>query len=260
MSGALLAQLLWLRAEQGRLRELDETLAGMEAFADTYTVVLPMLAFARARLDDVDGARAALHTSAQDDFVKLGRDWSWPVSLAMLVEAATIIRDRAFNAALHRALVPYRGQLLVLSEGVLCVGAADRYLAMLDDAEGRSDAASAGYDAAYEIEARYPSPPLMTRTDYWRGCALAERPETATAARHALDDCLDTAHALGMRELARKRRPALTRAPRDSTRWPSSRRSGSLARRIERDAPRREPSPWPRGAEPSCRARARVHL
>ncbi len=197
-------QLLWLRAEQGRLNELAETLDFLELIADTYSVVLPMLAFARARLGRTDLARNSLRTAAADDFAKLGRDWSWPVSLAMLTEASTIAGDGTFDTGLLKELEPYQGQLLVLSEGVLCIGAADRYLALLNAAGGRTDEALTKFATAYELEARYPSPPNMARTRYWHAkTLLGGNADNGTEANVLLSECIDIGNSLGMTDLVK---------------------------------------------------------
>ncbi len=198
---ALLAQLLWLRAEQGRIVEIYRTLTGFAAAAETYPNVVPMLAFAHARLQQREQSISMLHPASVDDFAMLPRSWSWPVSLAMLAEAATVTGDDRFSTALARELEPYRGQLLPMME-ILCVGAADRYLAMLGADMGRIDEAIAGFTTAYELEARYPAPPLMARTQYWHARTLATHADAHAEAERMLDECIKIAESLGMRDLA----------------------------------------------------------
>ena len=118
----------------------------------------------------------------------------------MLAEAASMTCDDRFSVRLYRELEPYRGQLLTMLE-VLCVGAADRFLAMLDADMGRIDDALAEFAAAFQLEARYPAPPLMARTRYWHARALLARPDGHTEAERMLDECIEIGESLGMRDL-----------------------------------------------------------
>jgi hypothetical protein len=91
----------------------------------------------------------------------------------------------------------------VLSEGVLCIGAADRYLGLLNAVAGRTDQALADFAAAYELEAQYPAPPLMARTRYWHArTLLSARPDRRDEATQMLDECIEIAASLGMRDIA----------------------------------------------------------
>jgi hypothetical protein len=94
---------------------------------------------------------------------------------------------------------------------VFCVGAADRYLALLDSAIGRTDDAVSELEAALELEARYPAPPLIARTQYWYGRTLfqRDRPGDVARARELVTSSSQIASGLGMTDLAAQARNLL---------------------------------------------------
>ena len=203
IAGILNIQLLWLRAEQGQPDKLEELLVGLEPFVDAYSVIRPMLAFGHARLNHNERASTLIHAACADGFAKLGRDYAWPVSLAMLTEATAIIEDHTYAERLRQELEPYRGQLVVFFDAALCLGATDRYIGMLDAVETRADHAIAALVAAYELEARYPAPPLMARTRYWHAkTLLTAHPDRRTETTRMLNECVEIADSFGMRDLA----------------------------------------------------------
>jgi DNA-binding SARP family transcriptional activator/tetratricopeptide (TPR) repeat protein len=104
------------------------------------------------------------------------------VSAALLAEIAAGLGDRTATAGLRRTLEPYGGQLLVVSIGAGCLGAADRYLGLLAALDGRTDEAERRYERALDLETAAGLHLLAART----GCHLAEhlqatgRPTDAT--------------------------------------------------------------------------------
>jgi len=104
-------------------------------------------------------------------------------SLADLTEVAARVGDEEAVRALHRRLEPFSGQLLVVSWGVACLGAADRHLAMLETRQGRFDEAEANLRSALALEEHAGGRPAAARTRLWWGELLVQRGEAEDLAR-----------------------------------------------------------------------------
>jgi hypothetical protein len=93
----------------------------------------------------------------------------------------------------------------VVSWGVACVGAADRYLAMLAAASGRLAEAVRGFEAALALEQSVLAAPLAARTRVSHAGALLGLGDQKDGRRAAqqLDAAAHTANGLGMRGLMR---------------------------------------------------------
>jgi hypothetical protein len=84
-----------------------------------------------------------------------------------LAEVVTGLGDVGRAEILYDLLEPYRGLLIVATQGAVCLGAADRYLGMLAATVGRFDEASALFCAAASLEERADAPRLAARTREW---------------------------------------------------------------------------------------------
>jgi len=105
---------------------------------------------------------------APDGFAAIPHDATWSSSLAYLTELTTALGETTAAAALRAQLLPFSGQLLVVAWVVSCLGAADRYIGMLDAVLGDRDAAAARFDAALALEERAGATALAARTREWR--------------------------------------------------------------------------------------------
>ena len=126
--------------------------------------------FAVALLDagEAERAFAILIELAPDDFAALPRDTTWATSLAFLTEVCTVAGDRNGAAALRRHLMPFSGQLLIVAWTVSCLGAADRYIGMLDVVLGERSDAEARFEAALALEEAAGATALANRTRRWQ--------------------------------------------------------------------------------------------
>jgi hypothetical protein len=120
--------------------------------------------FARAHTGDVDGATLALTELREAGIDTLPRDWLWPASLAMLGETAALVGDRAAARTVRDLLSGWEGQLIEAAGGGFCMGAADRYLALLDAVLGERDDLAARFGRAAALEEHMDSPALAART------------------------------------------------------------------------------------------------
>jgi hypothetical protein len=159
-----LGQLFWLRREQGRLGELRPALVDALAANPNIPAFRVALAFIDACAGDAAAGRAHLDRLAADGFSALPRDATWPMTLAVLAEVAVVAGARDHAATLAELLAPRSGTLVVAIKGLACLGAADRYLGMLDVALGRGERAQSRFAAAAALEGRAGCPLLAERT------------------------------------------------------------------------------------------------
>jgi hypothetical protein len=147
-------QQLALRLEQGRAGELVPRLEARVADRADHGPARISLAQALAGAGELSGARTELQRVAADDLGTVPRDSTWSGSLARMAEVCSAVGDAGVAEQLHRELEPYAGQLVVVSWGVVCLGAADSHLRMLEATVGRFDDASLRYAAALQLEER----------------------------------------------------------------------------------------------------------
>ncbi len=120
-------------------------------------------------------------------------DSTLPASLANLTEVCTELGDRDAAAALSEHLLPYSGQLLVVSWGAICLGAADRFLAMLDMVLGRYDRAEERFARALALEEGAGADALTTRTRLAWAASTRTDPSDVEGAKELLDIAAETA-------------------------------------------------------------------
>jgi class 3 adenylate cyclase len=136
---------------------------------------MPYLATARAVdafmagiTGDAERASRALDTGGdrlQDDSTLAGQ-------LALLTEAH-VLSGRSIPEWIVEALLPFRGQLLVMAWGVIVHGAADRFLGIAAALAGRTDVATRLFDTAADLESRV-GIALPLRTQLWRSVLLGD--------------------------------------------------------------------------------------
>ena len=99
-----------------------------------------------------------------DGAVAVPHDSFRAATLAQLSEVCVALGDIDAARALHIPLLAYQGQLIVVSWGVACSGATDRYLGMLEATMGAVSEAEGHYAAALTLEERATAPSQAART------------------------------------------------------------------------------------------------
>ena len=118
------------------------------------------------------------------------RDMTWVALLALVAETAAFLGDRGTASAVYDELLAYSGEIVVVANGFLCFGAADRYLGMLADLAGHPFAvAERHFDRAEALEEALAAPALVARTRYWYARSLA-RHDRRTDALLLLGDAI----------------------------------------------------------------------
>jgi len=189
-----------LRRGQGRLEELKPTLLAALEETSSRDVLRAALALLHIELNEPTDARALLEDTVAAGVTGGPKGLAWSATVAALAEVSFRLGDTQHTQDLRTALAPYTGQLIVVGLGILCLGAADRYLAMLAAASGRQADAERLFDAALALEESVGSAPLASRTRVAHARALL-RSGNADQVRHAshlLETATETANRLGM--------------------------------------------------------------
>ena len=190
--------------EQGRLAESGSLLPlAMEDSQVAGFHAAPLIV--HLGLGDDDAVARDFDELAADGFAGVPVAWTRTLTLSLLAEACTVLAARERGAALHELLSPHSGHLIVAGVGVVCVGAADRFLGMLGATMQRWKDAEDHFEAALALEQSVNAAPFIAHTQYWYARCLTHRgqPQQDRSAQ-LLNEALHTATALGMTDLARR--------------------------------------------------------
>jgi hypothetical protein len=164
------AQRAFLHRATGELadarRLLDRAVAAL-ADAPALAAFRAVLALVAAEQGD-DAVRDNHFWALVDDGlagVEPGR--TYPTTLVSLAETCALMGQGDVAPALLDALDPFAGQLVVVSWGEACLGAADRYRGMLLGVLGRVDEAVTALEAACTLERGADAPALEATSRAW---------------------------------------------------------------------------------------------
>jgi class 3 adenylate cyclase len=203
VAGINAMQMYNLAREEDGLATVAEVMEHLSAQYPHNLYTRAMTAFAQCDAGDESRACSSLEQLLADDFRRGERESSWAAVLAMLAEVVATCGTVEHAALLEPLLAPFSGRLVSAVVGLGCLGAADRYLAMLQTVLGNHDDTQASFTRARELEEQVRGHALIPRTLYWQARALQTR--AAPGDDHAADDLLAAVVAateqLGMRNL-----------------------------------------------------------
>jgi tetratricopeptide (TPR) repeat protein len=171
-------QLFSLRAVQGRLIEVQQS---VEEFARRYPaapVWRAATAYVMALLGRRDGARRALESLTAGGLHEIPRDGEWMSTVALLISTAARLGDVARSEQLGALLAPFVDHAVIAGRGATCFGPVARYAGMAAAAAGHYDVAIGHYEAALETGRRWGTEPFVAVI----GLELADVFEKAAAA------------------------------------------------------------------------------
>ncbi len=154
-------QLFSLRAVQGRLVEVQQS---VEEFARRYPaapVWRAATAYVMALLGRRDGARRALEALTADDLREVPHDGEWMSTVSLLVSTAARLGDAGRAAQLGALLEPYVALAVVVGRGATCFGPVSRFTGMAASTAGDFDAAIAHYESALETVRKWGAEPFV---------------------------------------------------------------------------------------------------
>jgi hypothetical protein len=201
------SHLLHLLLEQGGTVDPDDMEQRLRAQPENSSL-RATAAHLQLECGDPGIARRHLEVLATDGFAAAAADPAAPSTLARTAEVAVALGATDDAGALRDRLTPFGGTLLV-ADHFGALGAADRFLAMLDAGLGRTDVADAGFGNAVALEEQAGAWALTPRTRYWHAHALFATDEGRArelAARAAVD-----AAELGMERLQEQAEALLAR-------------------------------------------------
>jgi DNA-binding CsgD family transcriptional regulator/tetratricopeptide (TPR) repeat protein len=123
-------QMFGIRREQGRLHELAAVTRMVADSERAGAAWRPGFAALLAELGMKDQAQRELDLVRRTGLDEL-RSGLWVASLTYLADACTLLGDEEVAAPIYDELLPLAGGNVVVGHGVMCYGAADRYLGRL---------------------------------------------------------------------------------------------------------------------------------
>ena len=192
-----------LRREQGRLKEVEPVVRHFVQQHGTAATWRPGLALIYSELGREREARVAFEYLAKHDFADFPWDSLWAGGLAYLAEVCTFLGDIPRAAILSRLLLSYAGHAIVMGAGVVCYGAASRYLGMLAATMERWEEAAQHFEDAMAMNTYMGARPWLAHTqhEYAKMLLARNQPGDREEARSLLNVALSTARELGMRAL-----------------------------------------------------------
>ena len=175
-------QLLALRAEQGRLPEVQTDLSGWIRRSPGQRIFHCVQLLHHARLGRSAEAAEALQAIAADGFAGISPDEQWHWGAALTAEACTLLGDTERGAALYERLRPSEGQIVICIPEV-AAGSASRWLGVLATLLERWDDASRHFEAALEQDLRVGACPAAAHDHHEHGRMLVARGRRADRAR-----------------------------------------------------------------------------
>ncbi len=159
-----------LLRDRHRLEELEWR---VRQFAGRAAHWRPDLALVLAETGQHDEANRVLNTLMVRDVVDRPDTLAWLPCLATQAEACAVLGVPAHASRLHRALLPYAGQ--VVATGAFFSGSVDHYLGLLRTVSGQFDEAVTHLRAALEQHRRMGAVPWVARTQHRLAQALLAR-------------------------------------------------------------------------------------
>jgi tetratricopeptide (TPR) repeat protein len=198
------AQHFQIRLEQGRLGEMDASIAEIVARQPGVAAFACLLAVTYTELGRNDEARALFERYAACAFQNIPRNVARLRSLTCMATVAAHLGDLVGAAVLYRLLAPYAEHVdEVAGLGAATVG---HYLGILATTLGRFDEAENHFSTASASHARLGAPTWLARTRLeWSRMLLGRRGAGDTErARELLGQALTTARELGLANLERR--------------------------------------------------------
>ena len=192
-------QMFSIRREQDRLDELSAVmrlLVGGDAPGGAWR---PGLAALLAELGLEAETRRELADIRREGFDAL-RASLWLASLTYLADACSAVGDAELAGLLYPELAPLAGGNVAIGHGVVCYGAADRYLGLLAATLGEHDLAADHFEEALTLNRRMHAPTWVANTLLAYGRTLQSRGRSADirAASALLSDAVTLAEATGL--------------------------------------------------------------
>ncbi|HEX4340618.1 MAG TPA: AAA family ATPase [Polyangiaceae bacterium] len=194
-----MAQLFWIRCEEGRPRELEQSKSERGFLTHNERLRL------RCEAGDEAGTRELLEKVAKGTFGDLPRDWSWLPALAHVAAACALVGDATRGAQVQEILAPYAALHVVLGPAAAYLGPVSLYLGFCARARSHHEEAIDWGERALADSIRLGARPTAARAylhlaeSFMRRATAGDRGRAADAAARALS----LSRELGMGQIER---------------------------------------------------------
>ncbi|MFN8604289.1 MAG: AAA family ATPase [Candidatus Binatia bacterium] len=204
-------QLLAIRFEQGRMRELEGLIRMAVEQAPTVAAWRIELLSVELENERFVEAQAMLDSLAAHEFTDLPRDTNWLMSLVSLAFGASELGDAVRAQRLHALLRPYAGRFVVTRPAVCFFGGVSYYLGRLARTAGQRDLAAEHFARALREHTQLGARIWTARAEADYASLLAERgrAEDEAPATQLAERAVAAAEELRLIELQPRARRAL---------------------------------------------------
>jgi class 3 adenylate cyclase/tetratricopeptide (TPR) repeat protein len=157
-------QMFLIRREQDRLGELAPIVRMLLEVNPAEAMWRPGLVLLLADVGMRDDARPLLHDLVRDGFASIPRDILFLGSLCLLAETSFLLGERELVETIEPELEPWAGNGATVGHVTGCIGAVDRYRALLAWTAGRLDVADQCFASALDFDRRLRAVPWIART------------------------------------------------------------------------------------------------
>ncbi len=176
-------QLLGLRSEQGRLDEVEQSLAEFGRRYPAAPVWRAAATFAQAQLDRSDDARRSFEALCAGGLAEIPRDAEWLATVVFLVRAGARLGDARRTGELGDLLEPYADRAVIAGRAAICLGPVARYAGIAAATAGRVEDAIGHLERALTMARRWGAEPLVAAIRLELADVLERAGDHASAAR-----------------------------------------------------------------------------
>lgn len=197
------AQLAVLCREQGRVDELQSIITAAHRVLPTSLVWRAAQVMADLEAGNLEHARTEFEDLAARDFADVADDFFRSVTLALLADSCARIGDADRAELLYALLLPYREQLVLLTNAVVFMGSISHYLGILALTRESFEDAAPHLEDAIACHHRLGAAPYHARTRlaYVRLLLSRNAPGDEEQVGPMLDSIIEDTKRLGMAAL-----------------------------------------------------------
>lgn len=177
------AQMVALRREQGRVKELEPVIRGFVQQFPTVDAWRAALSYVLAESGATDEARDELTRLGDSNFALLPFDFNWLVAMTLLVQSAYILGEARFAEEMCIALEPFSEQVSVLGPAVVAGGCVAREVGLAATLASNWEKAETAFETALKVNARLGALPMIAHVKAEYADMLTRRGEGGDADR-----------------------------------------------------------------------------
>jgi tetratricopeptide (TPR) repeat protein len=208
-------QLLGLRSEQGRLHEVEQSLAEFGRRYPAAPAWRAAATFAHAVLGRTEDAQRSFEALCAGGMAEIPRDADWLATVALLIRAGARLGDARRTGQLGRLLEPYADRAVILGRAAICLGPVACYAGIAAATAGRLEDAASHLERALGMARRWGAEPMVAtiRLELADVLERAGDESSAASARALRRDGMATVRRLELGGLQKRWAPAEAQEP-----------------------------------------------